>query len=180
MKADGKENTHHGAGQCLHFQQRVKHFQIKEFVFQLPIERFHIAALPCISWLYSQGLHREPSQPLSHRPGCELRSIARSYVFRCHSHKELPIQSFRDITRGDTAAGQDFQAFSRVFINDHHCLQRHSARCSGHHETIAPHVIFVLGSQPDTGVFPGPHLPPFSCLFCTFSPPLFQIRSTLL
>ena len=61
--------------QYFSFLERIEDLAVKELIPKFPIEAFIIVVLPRAAWLDTEGLHPDPSEPVSHSLGRELGAV---------------------------------------------------------------------------------------------------------
>src|SRR3982750_1879608 len=144
--------------------QGVKDLPIQQFISQPGIERLHIPVLPRRAWGNVRRLGSHRRNPPLHGFGHELGTIVGTDVARHAAQDEQVREHVDDVDGLELAIHPDGQALVREFID--HIEHPELAAVMGAvlAEVIRPHVIAILGPQPDAGPVRQPQPPALGLL----------------
>jgi len=97
--------------------QRVERLPVQQLVLQHPVERLDVSILPRTARLDEQCSHADSPEPLTNRPGAELRPVVGPVVCRDAPADEQIRHGVQNIVRVDPPALFDGQALPRVLVN---------------------------------------------------------------
>ena len=133
------------------FLEAVEDFAVEQFVSKLAVEAFAVTVLPRATRLDVEGLGADLREPVAYDPGCYLRSVVGTYVFRNTVHDHGIGHGFDDAHAVDPPSNLDRQTFPRELVDQRHQPDFAAIMGLSFDEVVGPDVIAPLRSQPDAG-----------------------------